>query len=274
MKVLVTGSAGFVGSNLVVALRDHGYQVFGADKRTGTDLACPGQTADAFRCDPDIVIHLASVCSTPASVREPMVTFRDTVMTAANVLEEARQRLIPVMLTSSVKARDGKTPYGAAKRMAETWALEYQAAYDIPVVINRPGTIYGPGQEGSSDSGWVAWFCRAKRENLPVVINGNGRQIRDLLHVSDYISLLLTQLDALDEYAGKHIWDVGGGPANTATVLDLANFLNLSYTFGPKRYGDEFVYIGLNDVSGWKPQIHWEDALDWTICHARSSSRH
>jgi CDP-paratose 2-epimerase len=259
MRVLVTGSAGFVGTHLVQALEQRGDTVLGLDKKNGEDLA--DRSADWARISavsfgPEVIVHLASVCSTPGSVRDPLGTFEDTVTSAATVLEAARMGDIPVVLTSSVKARDGMTPYGAAKRMVELWAQEYETAYDLPVVINRPGTIYGPGQEGSEDSGWIAWFCKARAEGLPVVINGTGTQLRDLLHVSDYVRLLLLQVDNIGTYRG-HIWDVGGGATNTVSVAQMAAHLKLRATYGPARYGDAAIYVGDNGVPGWGPEIDW-----------------
>lgn len=262
MRVLVTGSAGFVGSHLVKTLLERGDSVAGLDKKDGMNVA-DWRARTAYHAvvsfGPDVIVHLASVCSTPGSVKDPLGTFEDTVMSAAMVLEAARADDVPVLITSSVKARDGMTPYGAAKRMVELWAKEYEAAYDLPVVINRPGTIYGPGQEGSEDSGWIAWFCKAKAEGLPVVINGNGLQLRDLLHVDDYVRLLITQIDDFNRYR-RQIWDVGGGERNIVSVAKMAAYLNLTATFGPPRYGDAAIYVGDNGVPGWEPQIDWKES--------------
>ena len=253
MRVVVTGSAGFIGRHTVTALLARGDKVIGLDKKTGTDLALP---IEIWHPKPDIIIHLASTCSTLGSLRDPATTFRDTVMTAANVLESAKAKRIPVIVTSSVKARDGETPYGAAKRMVETWALEYRSSFMVPVVINRPGTVYGPGQEGSEESGWIAWFCKARDAGIPVVINGDGNQVRDLLHVDDYVRLLLQQADHLEDYENR-IWDVGGGEENAVTVNEIVEHLALSYRYGPARYGDARRYVAENNVPGWQPTIHW-----------------
>jgi CDP-paratose 2-epimerase len=260
VKVLVTGSSGFVGQHLVRALKRRGDEVISADKVTGQDLSDFGMARSMVAEHPDVIVHLASSCSTPGSLDRPYQTYTDTVMTAVNIIEAAREPCVPVILTSSVKARDGLTPYGAAKRMVETWALECRAAFQLPVVINRPGTIYGPGQEGSPESGWIAWFCKAKREGLPVIINGDGKQVRDLLHVSDYVRLLVTQLDDIETYDTGHVYDVGGGLDNAVSVLSIVGHLGLEYTLGPRRYGDSDCYIGHNDVPNWDPAVFWADS--------------
>lgn len=266
MRVIVTGSAGFIGSHIAGALEARGDDVVGIDKKNGPEYDL--SVTDAyFIAQADAIVHCAGSASTPGSVSKPIETFTDNVVTAANILEAARRANIPLIITSSVKARDGMTPYGAAKRMVELWALEYKAAYDLPIIINRPGTVYGPGQEGSTESGWIAWFLKAKREGLPVVINGDGSNVRDLLHVSDYVRLVLTQLDDPILYAGAGyyygpIYDVGGGPGNAVTVGDMADYLGLEYTFGPPRYGDAERYVADNDFPDWRPEIGWRQGIE------------
>ena len=258
MRVVVTGSAGFVGRHAVAALEARGDSVLGVDRRTGHDLSDFGAAHEAAAFRPDAVIHLASSCSTAGSMQDPLGTFRDTVCTAANVLEAFRG--VPVIVTSSVKARDGRTPYGAAKRMVETWALEQREAYRVPIIVNRPGTIYGPGQEGSTDSGWIAWFVRARDTGELVTVYGSGNQQRDLLHVSDYVRLLLTQLDDLPLYDVGRPWDVGGGPTNTVTVEGMVRHLGLRHVHDRERYGDAARYVGVNDVPGWQPLVDWRES--------------
>jgi CDP-paratose 2-epimerase len=259
-NVLITGSEGFVGSNAVRAFREAGWHVIGIDKTIGHryDLSTGLLLVQLF-VGLDVVVHLASSLSTPGSVLRPTETFRDTVMTTVNVLAMAREHKVPVIVTSSVKARDGRTPYGASKQMVESWSREFGLAYGLPVVIDRPGTIYGPGQEGSPESGWIAWFLKAKQEKLKITIDGDGLQLRDLLHVDDYCRLLLIQAEDISTFSGK-TWDVGGGEKNVVSVLSMAQHLGLTYEFGPPRYGDAAVYIGENEVPGWEPLIQWRES--------------
>ena len=68
---------------------------------------------------------------------------------------------------------------------------------------------------------------------------------------------MMLQADNIAAYSDK-TWDVGGGQANTVTVLEMARYLGLDYTFGPQRHGDAMVYIGENVVPGWTPEINWD----------------
>jgi len=259
MKVIVTGHMGFVGKHLMNALA--GFEVFGYDKKDVMHADLSDHRWAGFIGDhrPDVIVHLASSCSTLGSIVRPEETFKDTVMTTVTVCKAAAALHVPLVLTSSVKARDGMTPYGTSKVMAEAWAREMSATFGFPLIINRPGTIYGPGQEGSTESGWVAWFLKAKREGLKVTLNGDGWQTRDLLHVFDYVDLLMLQIMTPGLYAGG-TWDVGGGAHNVVAVKELADWLGLEYDFGPPRYGDCPSYISKNLVPDWHPSIHWEDA--------------
>ena len=266
MRVLVTGHEGFVGQHLVDRLIKLGHEVAGADIRsrdniqgmTGTDLSNEDIARAVIKnVAPDIVMHLASRVSTTGSLRDPADTFKHTVRVGVNVIDACRVTDTPIIITSSVKAREpATTPYGVSKRCVEMWA---QDAQGLRYVINRPGTIYGPGQEGSAESGWIAWFLKAKRESLPVTINRPGTQIRDLLHVHDYVRLLVQQMSYFRDYEGK-LWDVGGGWENAVTVLEMADYLDLDWKFGPERYGDDLEYVGYNATPNWKPKIRWKDA--------------
>lgn len=265
MRIVITGHHGFIGSHVWNSLAADDHDLMGADRKVGSDVNKRSTTAAIRDFEPELIVHLASSVSTPGSVERPIDTFRDTVATTSVVMENARLLGSAVHLTSSVKARDGRTPYGAAKQMAEIWAIEYCNAYDIPLVINRPGTVYGPGQEGSLESGWVAWFLKAKETDQKVTIHGSGRQVRDILYVADYVKLIRRQID--DYVLGRsswngQVWDVGGGYNNTTTVLGLAQYLDLRYEFGPPRYGDAHTYVGVNDYPGWAPETYWRDVLE------------
>ena len=263
MRLLITGVSGFVGKNLVNALIEDGgdYTAYGLDKMAGTDLAQEDVALRWMQEHPvDLVVHLAASCSTPGSLDDPLQTFKDTVRTGVNVLEGCRRTGTPIIVTSSVKARDGMTPYGKSKQMVEMWAEEYMESYGLPIIINRPGTIYGPGQEGSPESGWIAWFLRAKEMGLKVTINGDGSQVRDLLYVEDYCRLLIRQITEFGTYAGQ-TWDIGGGRRNAVSVKEMAEYLKLDYEFGPPRTGDASTYIGENVCPTWEPQTHWREKL-------------
>lgn len=257
-RVLVTGSSGFIGSHLVKALTD--FDVVTWDKREGQPLddlvGCSHQEGI------DFVVHLAGSCSTSRSIDDPVSDFKDNALGTLQALEYARRHKARFIYISSVKARKSviMTPYGVSKYVGELYCNEYNYLYNLDYIIVRPGTVYGPGQEGSPESGWVSWFLKAKKENKKVTIFGTGYQVRDMLYVDDLVELILTQLKDFNTYKNK-TWDVGGGVENSIRVADLARYLELDFDFGPERPGDSMIYVGHNKVPNWKPKTAWKDKL-------------
>jgi CDP-paratose 2-epimerase len=271
MRVFVTGSAGFIGSHLMRHLAASGHEVRGFDRRLGlstTDLSLLHDTAAAFR--PDVIVHLGASCSTAISLRDPAEDFTANVVGTFNIAETAR-RLggVPVVFTSSVKVHsgaDGKiAPLGLSKRIGEDYLKLYGDLYGLPYVINRPSTVYGPGQDGTSDSGWVAWFLRAAIEKQPITIHGDGHQSRDILHIDDMTALLVDQVEHFADYAGR-TYDVGGGPGNEVSLLELLDrisYHDVRYT--TRLPGDLQRVVTDNDavhaVRRWCPAVEWQHGV-------------
>ncbi|RLI55073.1 MAG: hypothetical protein DRP09_10965 [Candidatus Thorarchaeota archaeon] len=271
MNIIVTGSDGFIGGHLCERLNKEGHHVLSLDKKSGCDLASdPYLSRKIGLFNPDIIHHLAATCSTSNSLVNPSVDFRDNVISAFNLIEGNRTRNIPVILTSTCKVEPGddgaKTPYGLTKRMAEEIVEEYAASYGLKYIINRPGTIYGPGQQGSPESGWLGWFMQAKKEDKEVTIFGDGEQVRDPLYVDDYVDLLLDQTKRFELYQGR-TYKVGGEEA--VSLLETVGLLDLKHKFGEKRKGDAMVYVSDNKdisrVGGWKPKTKLKDGIKLTM---------
>jgi len=277
MNILVTGSKGFVGKHLVNELVDKGYTVTGVDKKDGLNLndkEAINRVIDNLHGKLEMIVHLAANCSTQKSIDDPDGDFHDTLGATFRVCELARKLNIPVVHTSTCKVHPNKegirTPYGLSKYAGELYLQEYNKVYGVKFVINRPGTIYGPGQEGSPESGWLSWFIKAKRETLPIKIFGDGEQSRDVLFVDDYVRLLINQVENFNQYARFKPYEVGGGKQNEITLLEALNFLGYkNYSFGEERIGDikRFVSdnIDISGVNGWQPLVQWQKGLKKTL---------
>lgn len=277
MRVLVSGGAGFIGSHLVARLRTAGHHLHVCDKRRGTpttDMPALQRTLRSF--EPQRIVHLGASCSTAVSLANPARDFGDNAIGTFNVAEAARQAGgVPVLYVSTVKVHPGAdgliAPLGLSKRVGEDYLRLYGDLYGLPWIIDRPSTVYGPGQDGSPEAGWVTWFLRACLERKPITINGDGTQSRDILHIDDMVSLLVDQVEHFDDYAG-HTWDVGGGPDNEVSLNELLAGLKYSnYTHGDRLPGDLQRVVTDNGpvsaVLGWKPTVGWRDGvretLDW-----------
>jgi CDP-paratose 2-epimerase len=131
--------------------------------------------------------------------------------------------------------------------------------------------IYGPHQFGNEDQGWVMHFAASCLKGRPVRVYGDGKQVRDILYVSDLVAAMLRAREAAPASPGM-ILNIGGGPGNAVpihAVLDMASSRGTppaSVEFGPWRSGDQKVYVSsiarATEVLGWTPQMGVEDGVE------------
>ncbi|MEH0586244.1 NAD-dependent epimerase/dehydratase family protein [Streptomyces sp. B21-106] len=269
MNILVTGAAGFIGSHLVRALTRRGHTVSTMDKREGTPTTDTSALAVVTTfCKPDVVVHLGASCSTAVSLTDPERDFRDNAVGTFNVAEVARAAgNIPVVYTSTVKVHpgaDGKiAPLGLSKRVGEDYLRLYGDLYGLPSVILRPSTVYGPGQAGTAEAGWVTWFLRALYQRRQITIHGDGTQSRDVLFIDDFTRLLVDIAENFTDYRRPEPYDVGGGPDNELSLLDLLGLWETDTGNRPNVIHDARLpgdlqrvvtdNTSINQVRGWAP---------------------
>lgn len=278
MNILVTGDAGFIGKHVFEALSTSGHDVIGADKKDGIDIADGfkfGSFIERLPEKPEIIVHIAGSCSTQKGLDNPMQDFRDNAIATANIIESARFLKIPVIYISTCKAQpNGKgirTPYGLSKWIGEECIREFNACYGTEFVINRCGTVYGPGQEGSPESGWLAWFIKCAVEKKKLTVFGDGEQIRDVLYVTDLVQLITDQVENFDAYKNQTL-EVGGGSENAITLkkaIDLLGLTDVSY--GPERLGDTKVFCAnldeVSEINNWTPHMKWDVGIQKTYAY-------
>jgi nucleoside-diphosphate-sugar epimerase len=282
VNILVTGAAGFIGSHLYTALAERGHTVTPIDKahgRSTSDRDFLHWVVEESR--PDVIAHLGASCSTSRSLTDPAYDFHHNVIGTFNVAEVARRfDGIPVVFTSSVKVNpgaDGKiAPLGLSKRVGEDYLRLYRELYGLPSVILRPSTVYGPGQNGSAEAGWVTWFLRAFHDHKPITIHGDGSQSRDILYIDDFTSLLVDIVEHHADYSAyPEPYDVGGGPDNEVGLLELLHRLEAEtgtqhpVTHDERLPGDLQRVVtdnsAISGVRGWKPATHWTDGVRETL---------
>jgi CDP-paratose 2-epimerase len=151
----------------------------------------------------------------------------------------------------------------------------------LPSVVFRQSCIYGPRQFGIEDQGWVAWFVIAAVTGRPLAVYGDGKQVRDLLHVDDLLDAYDAAIERQDQVKGQ-VFNLGGGPDNTLSIWDefgplLERLLGepIPVTRGDWRPGDQKVFVAdirrAGDTLGWKPKYGVEagirDLFDWVSTH-------
>ncbi|MEE8109825.1 MAG: SDR family NAD(P)-dependent oxidoreductase [bacterium] len=246
---------------------------------------------------PDLsaVFHLASQVAVTTSVADPKADFEINALGTLNVLEAVREAPCdPLVVYSStnkvygemeevaVEERNGRdayrdvygvpedqpldfhSPYGCSKGAADQYVRDYPRIYNLRSVVFRQSCIYGYRQLGVEDQGWVAWFTIAAVLGKPLVIYGDGKQVRDLLFIDDLVDAFVLAVDDPDRVSGK-IYNMGGGPENVLSLLELLAMLKeltggeVERSFDEWRPGDQKVFvcdIGLAARElGWRPQV-------------------
>lgn len=162
------------------------------------------------------------------------------------------------------------TPYGCSKGVADQYMLDYAASYGLKSAVLRMSCVYGPRQFGTEDQGWVAHFLIRALNREAITIFGDGKQVRDVLHVDDAVLAYRGILDAIDAVSGR-AFNLGGGHDNAvslAMVLDeIAGMVGeaAKVTYEPARIGDQLYYVSdtrrLQSAIGWSPTVAWRSGL-------------
>ncbi|HSK00048.1 MAG TPA: NAD-dependent epimerase/dehydratase family protein [Kofleriaceae bacterium] len=157
-----------------------------------------------------------------------------------------------------------RTPYGCSKAAADQYVLDYAHGFGLPAVVFRMSCIYGPHQLGTEDQGWIAHFLIRALAGASITIYGDGRQVRDVLHVDDLVDAFLRAWRQIDLVRGC-AFNIGGGPHQTSSLLELIESIaRLSgrrpeVRFEDWRAGDQRYYVSdttaFTTATGWRPQI-------------------
>ena len=187
---------------------------------------------------------------------------------------------------SERRCLDFHSPYGCSKGAAEQYVLDYARTYGLPATVFRMSCIYGPHQFGTEDQGWVAHFLIQAMRGRPVTIYGDGLQVRDILFVEDLADAMLLAHDAMDEISGQ-AFNVGGGPANTISLLELVDLIGdllgerPVHAFEPWRTADQRYYVSdtskLQAATGWAPRVRVREGIErlaaWLADARRTAER-
>jgi CDP-paratose 2-epimerase len=245
----------------------------------------------------DVIIHLAAQVAVTTSVLDPLTDMQINVVGTFNVLEATRQihpdaiflfastnKVYGGMERVKVVEKNGRyayqdyelgvperetldfhSPYGCSKGAADQYVRDYHRIYGLKTVVFRQSCIYGYRQFGVEDQGWVAWFNIAAHFNRPITVYGDGKQVRDVLFVTDLVAAYDAAIENIDKTAGR-IYNMGGGADNQMSILELIAYLEqfynkkINYTFADWRPGDQKVFVA--DISKAKKQLAWQPEVN------------
>lgn len=251
--------------------------------------------------DANEIYQFAAQVAVTKSIADPRSDFETNVVGTFNVLEAARKsgnqpfllftstnKVYGEMATESLKLStrrwtyadrrsvserqplDFHSPYGCSKGAADQYVREYSRTYGLPTVVFRMSCIAGEMQYGNEDQGWIAHFLYSALRGAPLVVYGDGRQVRDVLYVGDLVRAFEAARVALRRTAGQ-IYNVGGGPENTLSLVELIEEIEtltghvLNYSNDRRRPGDQLVYVtdysNLMRDTGWKPRSSVKQTL-------------
>jgi CDP-paratose 2-epimerase len=262
---------------------------------------------------PDIVIHAAGQPGVRMSIENPIEDYSINSTGTLNVLEalrktnelgifiycstnkvyganiesyelieeSARYRYCEINGVKETESIDqtGHTPYGVSKLVGELYAQDYSYTYGMRTGIFRMSCIYGTRQFGFEDQGWIAWFCRRFVTGEPITLYGNGKQVRDVLWVTDLVSAF----DYFIKSGHQHnVFNIGGGPENTLSLLELISILEdrtgrtVEVRSSKWRNHDQKVYISdigkVSEKFGWSPVISPKEGIGMLMRWIESNS--
>ena len=293
MKIIVTGGAGFIGSNLVDKLIEmkNDVTVIDNESATSNDEFYHNKKAKYVKEDiadypmirylfdgVDYVFHLAAESRIQPTIDNPLLAVRTNVMGTATILQCAREAGVKKVIYSSTSSAYGRNtpplfeemsedclnPYSVSKVSGEKFCHMYTELFGLPTVVFRYFNIYGPREPSKGPyAPVVRLFLRQKANNEPLTIVGDGMQRRDFTHVSDAVNANILAMKS--NVTG--LFNIGTGINHS--VIDLARMISDTVTFIPPRQGEARVTLADNSKAKkdlkWEPKTKLEDYINESL---------
>lgn len=299
-KILVTGGAGFIGSNIVDELIVKKHTVVIVDNLATGNIKNINKKAKFYKvsiCDKkeidtifrkekfDVVIHLAAQLDVRKSVLDPCFDADVNIKGTLNILEACKDTKVKKIIFSSsggtiygecgLKAPDEQSfanplsPYGVAKLSVEHYIKAYSALYGLKYTILRYANVYGPRQDANGEAGVIAIFIGRMTENKEVFVFGDGKQLRDYVYVKDVVDANIKSLTK----GNNEVINIGTHKTFSVNQLvkELSKIINYKQkaVYKPKRSGELFKsFLNISKakkVLGWEPKVDIIKGLKNTV---------
>ena len=303
MKYLVTGGAGFIGSNLVDRLIKEGNEVKIIDNLSTGKKENINPKADFYHLDIsdfkkikhlfkdiDYVFHLAAIPSVPLSVEDPIGTSLVNILGTVNVFKAAIDAKVKriIFISSSAVYGNQKTlplkedmkpdpisPYGLQKLIGEQTARLFVKLCKVPIICLRYFNVYGPRTDFNSDYGLVVGkFLKLKAQNKPLTIFGDGQQTRGFCYVDDVVDANIKAVKS-KKLKGGEVINISS--KESYSVNYLAKLIGGKIQYLPQRAGDvlhtKADIILAKDLLDWQPKVSFAQGLKKTIQWYRSLAK-
>lgn len=300
MKILITGGAGFIGSNIADALIAAKHKVVVLDNLSSgkksnvnskvkfywSDITDKKAVDDIFKKEMlDAVIHNAAQIDVRKSVEDPAYDAGVNILGSLNVLDACVKNNVKKIIFASsggtiygeckTKAPDENafpnplSPYGIAKYSVENYIRFFSAIHGLKYTILRYANVYGPRQDPKGEAGVVAIFTGKMLNGEPVTVYGDGKQMRDYVYVADVVNANLKALSKGDNMT------INIGTQKTTSVNELVKLMSAAANYSqkavykPARDGELFKSF-LNNAKakkdlGWRPKVNMKDGIKETI---------
>ena len=281
MNIMVTGGAGFIGTNLIKRLLKDGHNVVSLDnystgKEENHQEGCVYHDVDIrdavdfdfFMEKPDVIYHLAALPRIQPSFEYPALTMEIGMLGTMNILEWARNKECKVIYAGSSSVHSGhyENPYTFSKVMGDELCMAYKKMFDVDVKVCRFYNVYGPHQltEGEYCT-VIGIFEKQFEEGVELTITGDGEQRRDFTHVYDIVDGLI--LTSKSEDFDLNFVELGRG--KNYSINELAKMFGSGYVYIPERPGEARITLCDTSVAkkdiGYEPKVNLDDYVKEVI---------
>ena len=277
MRIIVTGGAGFIGTNLCKKLIELGHEVTSIDNYTtgkkenhiegiryeNFDIRNIHDYKWVYNEHPDVIFHMAAIARIQPSFEQPKKYFTTNANGSLEIVDYCAKNNIPLIYAGSSSHHSGKfkNPYTFSKDVGEEIVKLYQEHYSLKASIVRFYNVYGPYQltEGGYTTLIGRWLNNIEK-GIECEIYGDGEQRRDFTHVDDIVDALIR---IQKQQAYNNNFELGRGKNHS--VNEIAKMLNITPIYKPSKPGEARNTLNTDtlakDMLGWNPQIDLENYL-------------